>query len=377
MMSAMWVCIVFAAVALVPEPGAGGVSPAGVPVALLAAADAGAELRAAQQRTDAALARRAQLAAAAQAATSARDDAAARVTQLKRAREADRQALEAALRAALASDERAASARAALAGADAVVAREGAALLRLYDRLLVERRRAVDVAAAGRRSEAVAAWRALVAQRDAVRGALAPALRPGRLSAPAAATDLGGLDVDDDDDVEALLEKADLARDLEARLQRRADAVRARIRELRDESAVAADVADAVARTQLFDEEDRRLLLQRDDLGRRAPAPVRDRGDEGDRPPPASGPDPGADADVRDGAAEDVNVAVDAPASAGTTSTTGTAERGYAAHLDGVAIAPRSLAELQSLEQQLQDELRRLQQKKAALRDAVRSRDPR
>jgi hypothetical protein len=328
----------------------------------------GNELRAAQTRTDAALGRRASLVQASSRADAARDDAVARVTALKQAARRDERALEAALRGALRADEQAASARAAVAGADAVVAREGAALLALYDRLLVVRRRAVDIASAERRADAVAAWRALAAQRDAVRRALAPVLAANVGGDDG--EDLRNLDIDDDDDVEALLEKVDMARDLEARLRRRAEAVAGRIRELRDERAVADDVAAVVGRAAFFDEEDRRLLLNRSDLGGTRT--------EGNGSPGADSPPPSPQDPARSPTLESVDGAVNptAPSTPPTVvSVPATVERGYA---PGVGVAAgtdveddTSLAELEALQARLQNELRALKQKQAALHKAA------
>jgi hypothetical protein len=108
----------------------------------------------------------------------------------------------------------------------------------------------------------VAGYRDLAAQRDAVRQALLPVLPHDDVKS---AEMPSGLDLDarPDDDVEALLDKADLARDLEERFLRQAESVRRRIAELEDEQAVARGVSGAVGRSQLFDEEDRRLPVVR------------------------------------------------------------------------------------------------------------------
>lgn len=232
----------------------------------------GQELKAAQAAVDAALQARKRRYESWQKASRARDAAAADVARRKRAGEAGR-GLEDALKHALALDEEAARARAALLSSESDVARGGAALLELYDALLVERRRAIEAlpARSSARAQAVTSYRQLAAQRDAVRQALLPVLRddadarlPGELDAD--------LEVEPDDDVESLLEKADLARDLEARFLRQAQAVRRRILELEEERSVARDVSDMVGRSQLFDEEDRRLVVVRTQPGAPAPA---------------------------------------------------------------------------------------------------------
>ncbi len=359
-----------------PAVGAGR-PPLSPPLLLAAGSDVAAELRASQRRTDAALARRASLAGLAARADAARDAAANDVTALKAAPGRDQRRLEAALRAALEADERAAAARSDLAGADAAVARHGAELLALYDRLLVVRRGAVDGAPAARRADAVASWRALVAQRDAIRRALAPVLAPD-VSADDRRGTLRDLDVDEDDDVEALLEKVDLARDLEARLRRRADAVRARIRELRDERAVAADVDAAVGRASLFDEEDRRLLLNRADL---ATARTDSARNAAPAPPTSTVGRPPAAAEF-DGDASPVGPSPPMPPTPTTSmivAVPGMAERGYIPGTGGALGQPvgaddSSLAALQALEARLQDELRAVAQKQAALKKATAAR---
>jgi hypothetical protein len=320
-----------------------------------------AELRGQQERTDLALAAREKLARAARDAARARDQAAQAVARLK---QKSAPGLEAALREALTKDEAYARATAQVAAADADVAKEGARLLRLYDAVLAERRRAVDAAPAARRKEAVDTYRALVAQRDAVRRALAPVLSP----ASAVAVDGTGPDLSPgaDDDVETLLEKADLARDLEARLRRRADAVRRRIAELRDEAVLEGDVADALARGQLFDEEDRRLSVTRTDLApaRAAGLPgttTQDRGAEGPQ------------LQSNDGTDTSGFPAVGAAVTNSTT--TSTAERPIALSPELLTShTPTSLAELQALEAQLAQQIKELQAKEAALKKAAAQR---
>ncbi len=345
----------------------------------LADARPAVELKAQQEKTDQALARRQKVARAAKEAAGARDKAASTVAKLKQ--RGERGPLEAALQQALAKDEAAARARSAVAAADADVAREGARLLRLSDAVLAERRRAVDAAPAARRQEAVDAYRALVAHRDAVRAALAPVLAPAGGLAEDAANEgaSAGLDVGADDDVEALLEKADLARDLEARLLRRADAVRRRISELKDEASLEGDVAASLARGQLFDEEDRRLSITRADLGTSKPVglPVagnpQDRGTTNDGSGGAFSSGGNEAFDVSDGPAVEPGFVSGAVVS--TTGPTSTAERPVSLPTElQTSTAPSSLSELQAQEQALQKQLAALKQKQAALKKAAQDR---
>jgi hypothetical protein len=255
-----------------------------LPVASAPARALAAELKAAQAGVDAALKQRRARHTAWQRAVAARDAAAAEVQRQKKAKAAT---LEVALRRALALDEEAAVARSALSAAEAEVARGGAQLLRLYDALLVERRKQIEAMGerAAQRGAAVVAYKELTAQRDAVRLALLPVLDD-------AGPRGGGADLEPraDDDVETLLEKADLARDLEERYLRQAETVRRRILELEDEAAVARDVVGMVGRSQLFDEEDRRLFVVRTEAvpaARSAPAAGNnDNRGSGTAPPP-------------------------------------------------------------------------------------------
>lgn len=287
------------------------------PTGQMAAAPARAtaqELKAAQQAVDAALKVRKQRFAGWQKAARARDAAAADVARRKRAGEGGA-ALESALKSALALDEEAARTRSALLAAEANVARGGAALLKLYDALLVERRRVVEGLAphSPARAQAVTSYRELATQRDAVRQALLPVLREEREEQGAALPSGLDLDVAADDDVESLLEKADLARDLEARFLRQAEAVRRRIGELEEERAVARDVSGMVGRSQLFDEEDRRLLVVRTEAGAQPKGANGGTGDgggrngidnDGARDGPALGADDGFLAPAPEGAAD-------------------------------------------------------------------------
>lgn len=342
----------------------------------LADARPAVELKAQQEKTDQALALREKAARASKDAARARDKAAASVARLKQQGQRG-PVLESALQQALAKDEAAARARSAVAAADADVAREGARLLRLYDAVLAERRRAVDAAPAARRQDAVDAYRALVAHRDAVRAALAPVLAP--VSAANDGVDdvaHAGLDVGADDDVEALLEKADLARDLEARLLRRADAVRRRIAELKDEASLEGDVADSLARGALFDEEDRRLAVTRSDLtGSKAvglPVATSTTSSTQARAPEV-GAAPNDALSLNDPPPSDPGFV----AGAVTTSTgpQATAERPLSLPTElATSQASSSLTELQALDAQLQKELAALQKKQAALKKAAADR---
>lgn len=225
-----------------------------------------AELKAAQVSVDGALKVRKQRFDAWQKAAKAKDAAAADVAAKKRAGVAGAP-LEAALKKALALDEDAARARSSLLAAESDVARGGATLLKLYDALLVERRKTVESlpAQTAARAQAASAYKDLSTQRDAVRAALLPVLTERGADMGASPSLPRGVDLDAraDDDVETLLEKADLARDLEARFLRQAEAVRKRIAELEEEQAVAREVQGSIGRSQLFDEEDRRVVVVR------------------------------------------------------------------------------------------------------------------
>ncbi len=379
----------------------------------LADARPAVELKSQQEKTDQALAARERAATKARAAAKARDAAAATVARLKQGAPAQGRSsppLEAALQQALARDEAAARARGAVAAADAVVAKEGARLLHLYDAVLADRRRAVDAAPASRRKEVVDAYRALVAQRDAVRKALAPVLAPQSFGNAFGGPDghsvgdddeVGhasrsqqGLDVGADDDVEALLEKADLARDLEARLLRKADAVHRRIAELRDEASLEGDVVASVARGQLFDEEDRRLAVTRTDLGagRAVGLPSTSQAPrEGGRAPEApagvgappeaetvselDAPLPGALPGVLPGGGGSTGPGFSGPMPTGVLQPTATAERPLSLPTElATSTTASSLADLQAIEVQLARELAALQKKQAALKKAAADR---
>lgn len=229
-----------------------------------------AQLRQGHARVNEALAMRKARHAAWQKAVRDRDAAAALVERMKRS--GDRGAdLEASLREALALDEAATVARSRLMAAEAEVARRGAELLAVYDAVLADERRDIEALPAGdaRRAHQVRIYQALADQRDHVRRALSPVL--------SADVDAGlgvGAEVRaaPDDDIETLLEKADLARDLEERFLRRAALVRRRIAELEEEQALARDVAALVRSQSLFDEEHRRLVVV-SPQARRSPDP--------------------------------------------------------------------------------------------------------
>lgn len=274
-----------------------------------------AELKAAQASVDAALKVRKQRFDAWQKAAKAKEAAAADVAAKKRAGVAGAP-LEAALKKALALDEDAARARSVLLAAESDVARGGAALLKLYDALLVERRKAVEAlpAQTTARAQAASAYKELSAQRDAVRAALLPVLTERGADVGASPALPRGVDLDAraDDDVETLLEKADLARDLEARFLRQAEAVRKRIAELEEEQAVAREVSGMVGRSQLFDEEDRRVVVLRSETSQNATAGGGGNDNGGNR---AAGDDD-ADAPAFDAAPEELDPGTGGPAPA-------------------------------------------------------------
>ena len=152
---------------------------------------------------------------------------------------------------------------------EADVSTRGAELLRLYDAILTLKRREVEELRKGpRRNKRVRTYQALVKQRDKVRRSLGPVLRAGQEMNVGADESVA---VHSDDDIETLLEKADLARDLEERFLRRAQAVQRRIREMMEERAVARDVVGMVRDQSLFDEDDMRLYVVSDQVGGSAP----------------------------------------------------------------------------------------------------------
>jgi hypothetical protein len=231
-------------------------------VSLLAAlppAQLTARLKSAHAKVDTALAERRSRFDVWQRAVEDRDAAAARVERMKRANQRGDE-LDQALRQALVLDEKANLARSQLMSAESRVARSGAELLRVYDALLTVRRRDLERVAAGdaRRAKLVRAYQALAQQRDRVRLTLRPVLKgDGPMGFGGAAR----VEASADDDVETLLEKADLARDLEERFLRRATQVKRRIQELQEERDVAKNVADLVRSQSLYDEDDTRLVI--------------------------------------------------------------------------------------------------------------------
>lgn len=358
--------------ALVASAAAASPAPVALPHELAAAQrNLSGELKAAQQQVDGALKLRKQRLEAWQKAVAARDAAAAAVAAKKRAH--DVAGLEAAQQKTFALDEEATRARSALAGAEAGVAKGGAELLSLYDALLAERRRAVDAAAGSARRAAVQGYRDLAAQRDAVRQALLPLLSD---ATPAAAAAPGAdLEPRADDDVETLLEKADLARDLEQRLNRQMEAVHRRISELEEEQAVAKDVAGMVGRNALFDEEDRRLLVVRTETTTRTVnngpvAAIGGRSDEnadpGEAPPAAGGfeGEPTTDTDDVGGGAPPPDpgpppsIAPPPPTVVSSTTTLRTEQAlavpATSAGLQGMLSSSTNLSSLKALEKQLQ-----------------------
>lgn len=228
------------------------------------AAQLGARLKRGHAETDAALKLRRERFDAWQQAVLARDEAAATVERMKLAGERGDE-LEQALRHALVLDEKANIARSRLMAAEAEVAKRGAELLRVYDAVLTLQRREADALPARdpRRERALSTWQALAQQRDKVRRTLGPVL--GEREPIDGGADLH-VAARPDDDVETLLEKADLARDLEERFLRRAEAVERRIQELVEERAVARDVAGLVQSQSLFDEDDMRLRVVSSDV---------------------------------------------------------------------------------------------------------------
>jgi hypothetical protein len=346
----------------------------------------------------------------------ARDASAAMVASLK-AGGATGPGLQNALRGALALDEEAARTRSRLAEAEAEVASRGAELLALYDGALrLKRKEVLDLRADDpRRSKSVAAYRQLAQRRDSVRAALRPALQHdarGGASGPTSAD----LDVGAEDDVGTLLEKADLARDLEERFLRRARTIQKRILELEEQADLARRVGDLARDQRLFDEEARRLVavgalrqvpgksaLEQgsggggDNLLAGAPADQNERADEPAAvvaPPPA--PPPPADPSV----SNDADLAPDDGASFEAAEPTVGAGRVSGSDAVGQAPAPGlgeqlllgatdadvdallasgrlSLRQLKALEKRLRAEAEAARKKGGDLRDEVRSRSRR
>ena len=196
-----------------------------------------------------------------------RDEAAQVVQQLKeKSGQSNSQSLQNALRKALDLDEAVSMKRADLAGAESDLAQKGARLLELYDRALLEKRSEIERFAAqpAKKRRALQTYRLLSEQRDRVRSVLRPVLQNARM---APSKQLPALEVGTDDDIETLLEKADLARDLEERFLRQAEAVRKRILEMEAERSLARDVIGLIQNESLFDESDRRLVMEGRNLG--------------------------------------------------------------------------------------------------------------
>ena len=345
-------------------------------------------------------------------ARDARDVAAATVAGLKSNNVAG-DALENALRTALNLDQEAARARSSLADAEAQVAKAGAQLLGLYDAVLrLKRKEVLELREDDpRRRKAHAAYRQLAERRDRVRGALAPVLaRAGGQSGGA------NLDIEPDDDVGVLLEKADLARDLEERFLRRARAIQKRIRELEEQADLARSVNELSRDESLFDENSRRLLvagealtsgtnerrapgggggLQNDESLAAAPPPaiVVVEGDSPPPPPPAPA-DPSIDDAPESEASEPPDFAnnvggdlgarsdndtVDVPVDVDPGPSRGVAEQIFLgatdAEIDALISSGRvSLKQLKALQKKALTEARQAKKKSQALRDEVKKR---
>jgi len=244
---------------------AGGVmaQPAGVTSAALTTAQRTPQqwaerLKAGHARVDAALKQRQQKNNGYKNAVKVRDAEAGAIEAMKKSGVSE-QSLRVALQRALSLDEQAAVAQSELLAAEAEVARRGAELLGTYDALLLEKRNEAMRSAKGSdaRRCAMGAFRALTDRRTQIRRALLPVLK-----SPTGEGAVSDVRARADDDIETLLEKADLARDLERRFMRRAESVRKRIIELEGEAAVARGVVGMVQRNQLFDETDRRLFVR-------------------------------------------------------------------------------------------------------------------
>lgn len=197
-----------------------------------------------------------------QALVKERDQAAAAVDAEKRALavgKGSNERLSRLLAVAHKSDERVQAAHALVLTVDRDVATRGAVLLRLYDALLVEKKRELERLSVNdtRRAPLVQTYQRFASQRDSVREVLRPALD----ALPEIGARPVSLDVRAGDDVESMLEKVDLARDLEARLSAQADALRRRIVELESEQGLARDVVGLARTGALFDEADRRLRV--------------------------------------------------------------------------------------------------------------------
>ncbi len=218
-------------------------------------------LRRGHGQVDALLLARAKQAEKVSALRRDRDAAANRVDGMKQRAERGA-ALEKSLRAALVLDENFTYAQSQLVALDGEIAREGAQLLRLYDAILNEKHKEARKYGVkdARRAKVQQAYRALVQRRDGVRQALLPVMGESSSSAPSTGVELVARP---DDDIESLMDKADLARDLETRFLRRAQAVRKRIKQLEAERTLARDVIGIASTDSLFDESDHRVLISR------------------------------------------------------------------------------------------------------------------
>lgn len=166
-----------------------------------------------------------------------------------------------AMREALVLDEEAQRARAALLAAEANVARQGAALLELFDLVLAQQNRAIRAMSPddARRRTALAQYQRLAQQRAQVRQLLRPVLDDAADTGSDASLD--EVRAAPTDDVETLLEKADLARDLEERFRRRAAEVRRRIQQLEQQRSLARTTVGMVQEQELFGERDYRPVF--------------------------------------------------------------------------------------------------------------------
>jgi hypothetical protein len=343
------------------------------PAAWIARAPARAvagDLKAVQAQVNEALAVRKKRYDAWQKASQQRDKATAEVDKLKRAR-APKDQLEAALARALKHDDQTARARSQLLAAEADLSKGGAELLRLYDALLVERRTKVEALPVGgpERQSAAGAYQQLVAQRDAVRRALLPVLQDeAPVQAPSDDTDL---EPNAGDDTEALLEKADIARDREDRAYTQILAVRRRISELNEAAAVERGMTNMLRSSAMNDEESRVLKVTRQDLATANPSNLGGGARESKSPeaPPAP-----TDADVTFGSATAVVAPPPAPAPFVST------EQGFAGPQTDSSIANMlssssvSLDELQALEKRLLTDAQRMKAKSAQLKKEAEAR---
>ncbi|MCP4502180.1 MAG: hypothetical protein GY822_19660 [Deltaproteobacteria bacterium] len=362
-------------------------------------------LKQAHQRVNQALARRKIEAHQLDKVKSARDEKVSQVAELK-AKNASEKDLHLLLREALVLDENVAFERAQLVAADGEVARTGASLFQLYDGLLLKKRREIESPTRSRaaKKRSLQAYRMLAKERDALRRLLAPAMgnlqsRRGDLEA--------AIRIQEDDDAETLLEKADLAHDLEERYFRRAAAVRRRIIELEQERVLARDVL-GLARTQgLFDESDRRLqgsalasaasrrTLSGAALGALAfPAETEERSSNDETfdtapPPQASGEDPtvAGDTDGLDDFSEEESGDSNADSSPPSFALQGIEPPSFrvesafsnlqsqTANLEQLLSGDLSLQELKTLEKRLKAHARQMKKQSATLEKTARHRE--